>query len=63
MQINLVQIIVIIVLAALCWYANNQLNPIPILKSVVNVLIVIVSVLLLLQSAGLVSSSSSIVIH
>lgn len=60
MDINILQLVVIIVLAGLAWYANNALNTIPVLKNVVNVLIVIVSVLLVLQSVGLISGKSSI---
>lgn len=60
MEINILQLIVIIVLAGLAWYANNTLNNVPGLKPLINVLIVIVSVLLVLQSVGLISSTSSL---
>ena len=62
MTINLIQIIVILVIAGLCWYSNEKLNSVPVLKNVVSVLIVVVSVLMLLQSSGLIGTSSSIVI-
>ena len=58
MEINIIQIIVIIIIAALCWYANATLNPIPVLKNVINVLIVVISVLALLGSLGIFSSDS-----
>lgn len=59
MDINIVQLVVIVILAGLVWYANNTLNQVPVLKNVLNVIIVVVSVLLILQSTGLISSSST----
>ena len=58
MDINVMQLIVIIVLCGLAWWANNQLNNIPVLKNVVNVLIVVVGVLLVLRSLGVMDSNS-----
>ncbi len=63
MTINLMQIIVIIVIAGLCWYANNALNQIPVLRNVVNVLIVVVSVLMLLSSVGLIGGMGTITVR
>ena len=60
MEINLVSILVIVIIAGLCWYANNALNNVPVLKNVINVIIVVVSVLLLLQSAGLIDTNSHV---
>lgn len=62
MHINILQIIVILIIAGLAWYANQQLNPVPVLKNVVNVLIVVVSVLVLLDATGIMSSNTSMVI-
>lgn len=56
MEINVIQIIVICVLAGLCWWVNEMLNTVPVLKKVVAVLIVVVAVLLLLQSLGIMGS-------
>lgn len=62
MEINILEIIVIVVLAGLAWYCNNALNNVPVLKNVLNVIIVVVSVLMLLTSVGLLGSNASIVI-
>ena len=53
MEINLIQLIVIIVLASLAWWANGKLNTVPVLKNVIDVLIVVVAILLVLQSLGI----------
>jgi hypothetical protein len=53
MEINLIQLIVIIVLAGLAWWANGKLNTVPVLKNVIDVLIVVVAILLVLQSLGI----------
>ena len=58
MEINLIQIIAIIIIAGLCWYANAALNTIPVLKNVINVLIVVISVLALLNSLGIFHGNS-----
>jgi hypothetical protein len=63
MDINLIQIIVIIILAGLAWWANEMLNKIPVLKTVVSVIIVVVAVLCLLDSLGIYHSSSHIAIR
>jgi hypothetical protein len=62
MQINLIAILVIVILAGLCYYANNALNNVPVLKNVINVIIVVVSVLMILQSTGLLGSTHSTII-
>lgn len=62
MTVNIVGIIVLIVLASLAWWANEQLNNVPGLKPLVKVIIVVVSILLLLQQSGLIGSSSSIIL-
>ncbi len=53
MDINILAIVVVIILAGLCWYANEQLNNIPVLKSIIRVLIVVLSVLMVMQNMGL----------
>lgn len=60
MQINIVQIIVIVVLAGLAWWANEMLNRIPVLKTVISVIIVVVAVIMLLQSCGMIGGGASI---
>jgi len=60
MDINIIQLVVIVVLAGLAWWVNEQLNPVPVLKNVVSVVIVVVAILLVLQSLGFVSGSSHI---
>lgn len=60
MEINVLTILVIIVLAGLAYYANSKLNSIPMLKNVIDVLIVVVAVLLLLQSMGLIGGQTTI---
>jgi hypothetical protein len=57
MDIDIIRLIVIIVIAGLCWFANSKLNPVPVLKTVVDVIIVVVAVLLVLQSLGIMGSS------
>lgn len=57
MEINVIQIVVICILAALAWYVNAALNTVPVLNKVVSVIIVVVAVLLLLQSCGLISGT------
>ena len=57
MDINIIQIVVIIILAGLAYWANGQLNKVPVLVNVVNVIIVLVAVLLLLQSLGIGTGS------
>jgi hypothetical protein len=57
MNIDIIQIIVIIVVVGLCYWANDQLNKVPVLINVVRVLIVVIAVLLLLQSLGVMGSS------
>jgi hypothetical protein len=58
MDINIIQLIVICVIAGLCWWANETLNSVPILKKVVQVIIMVAAVLLVLQSLGVMGSSS-----
>jgi hypothetical protein len=59
-DINIIQLIVIIVIAGLCWWANETLNNIPVLKKVIQVLIVVIAVLLVLQSLGIMGSNTTI---
>lgn len=54
MHISIVNIFVICVIAGLCWYVNEALNTVPVLKKVVSVIIIVVAVLCLLQSTGLI---------
>ena len=54
MNINVIQIVVICVLGGLAYWVNEQLNTVPVLKTVVRVVIVVICVLLLLQSLGVV---------
>ncbi len=58
MEINIIEIVIIIVIAGLAWYANENLNMVPVLKKVVQVVIVVVAVLLLLQSFGVIGHSN-----
>jgi hypothetical protein len=60
MDVNIMQILVICIVAGLCWYVNSTLNPVPVLKKVVGVVIVVVAVLLLLQSLGIMHSNVSV---
>lgn len=57
MDIDIIRILVICVVAGLCWWANNKLNTVPVLRKVVQVIIVVVAVLLVLQSLGVMSST------
>lgn len=58
MTINVIQLVVICVLAGLAYYANNALNGVPVLRNVMNVLIICVGVLLVLQSLGVLGGGS-----
>ena len=60
LHIDVIQIVVIIVLAGVAWWANEQLNNIPILKKVVGVVIVVAGVLFLLQSLGIGTTQISV---
>lgn len=51
---SILQVVVIIIISGLCWFANDKLNPVPYLKTVVQVLIVLASVLLSLHAFGLI---------
>ena len=62
MEINLLEILVIIILSVLAYWVNEKLNSIPILKTIIQVIIVIVAVLLLLQSLNLLNSGSTITV-
>lgn len=57
MEINIAAIIVTCTLAALAWYVNETLNPVPVLKTVIRVVIVVTAVLLFLQNCGLMGSN------
>ena len=56
MDINIIQLIVIIILCGLAWWANDMLNKVPVLKTVISVIIVVVGVVLVLQSLGVMGS-------
>ena len=56
MHISIVGIFVICVVAGLCWYVNETLNSVPVLKKVVAVIIVVVAVICLLQSTGVLGN-------
>jgi uncharacterized membrane protein YwzB len=56
-DVNIIQLIVIVIIAGLCWWANESLNNVPVLKKVVQVLIVVVAVLLVLQSLGVMGDN------
>lgn len=60
MEINVTQIIVIIVIAGLAYWANDQLNKVPFLVNLIRVLIVGVAILMLLQSCGIMGSGTHI---
>jgi hypothetical protein len=57
MNISIIGIILTIVFAALAWYANQKLNPIAVLKNIVDVIIVVAAVLFLLVACGLISGT------
>ena len=55
MEVNVIQLIVICVLAGLAYWANDKLNNVPFLKTIVQVVIVVVAVLMLMQSLGVIN--------
>lgn len=60
MHVNITEILVICIIAALAWYVNATLNTVAVLNKVVSVIIVVVAVLLLLQSLGLLHSGITV---
>jgi hypothetical protein len=56
MDINVIQIVVICVLAGLAYWANDKLNNVPLLKTVIQVIIVVVAVLMVMQSLGVINA-------
>jgi ethanolamine transporter EutH len=60
MDINIIQLVVILVIAGLCWWVNEMLNHIAVLNTVIKVIIVVAAVLLILQSLGLMHSNVSV---
>jgi hypothetical protein len=60
MHIKIGQLIVIIVLAIVAWYANEKLNTVPIMKPLISVAIVIVAVFMALGALGLMSNNMTI---
>lgn len=59
MEINVITILVICVLASLAYWVNESLNNVPMLKTIVRVIIVVVAVLLLMQSMGILGDTHS----
>lgn len=60
MHVDIMTIVVICIIAGLCYWVNEKLNAVPVVKTVVQVIIVVVAVLLILQSLNLVSSNITI---
>jgi len=56
MDINVIQIVVICILAGLAYWANDKLNNVPLLKTVIQVIIVVVAVLMVMQSLGVINA-------
>lgn len=63
MNINIVSIFVIVILASLAFYVNDKLNTVPVLKTVIQVVIVVVAVLLILQNMGLIGGHTAIMVQ
>ncbi len=59
MEINIIQLIVIIIIAGLAYWANDQLNKVPVLINVVRVLIVVIAVIMVLQSLGVMGGMNT----
>ncbi|MBL8013596.1 MAG: hypothetical protein JNN05_07075 [Candidatus Omnitrophica bacterium] len=55
MEINVMELLVICVFAGLAYWANNKLNNVPALRTVIQVLIVVVAVFLIFQSLGVIN--------
>ena len=53
MDINIVGLIVTIVIAGVAWWINDVLNKVAILKTVVQVIIVVVALCLIWQDLGI----------
>lgn len=63
MDINIIQLVVICIIAGLAWFANDKLNNIPTLKGIIQVLIVVVAVLLILQSLGIMGNNMHLTVR
>jgi hypothetical protein len=58
MTIHILELALIIGLSILAWWVNDKLNNIPVLKNVIQVLIVVVAILLVLQSIGAIGGGN-----
>jgi len=60
MDINVVGLIVTVIVACVAWWANETLNSVPILKTVVKVIIVVVALLCLWAALGVRNHTISV---
>ena len=56
MQVNVIELVVICIFAGLAYWVNDKLNNVPMLKTVIQVIIVVVAVFLIMQSLGVINS-------
>ncbi|MBL8013599.1 MAG: hypothetical protein JNN05_07090 [Candidatus Omnitrophica bacterium] len=56
MEINVMQLLVICVFAGLAYWANDKLNNVPALRTVIQVVIVVAAVFLIFQSLGIINN-------
>jgi hypothetical protein len=59
MHAHVIPLALIVGLSILAWWVNETLNTIPVLKKVIQVVIVVIAILLVLQSLGLIGDSTS----
>lgn len=57
MHIHMKYLIVVFIVVALAWWANETLNKVPNFKQIAQVIIVVVGILCLLYGIGLIDSS------
>jgi len=57
MNVNVIELVVICIFAGLAYWANDKLNNVPMLKTIIQVIIVVVAVFLILQSLGVVNGN------
>ena len=55
MEVNVIELVVICVFAGLAYWVNDKLNNVPMLKTVIQVVIVVVAVFMIMQSLGVIN--------
>jgi small-conductance mechanosensitive channel len=62
-HIHVVNLAVICIIAGLAYWANDQLNRVPVLNNVIKVVIIVVAILLVLQSLGTIEGTTGVTVN